>query len=459
MKSLKEKKMLARLARNAGTPDLALEESIRREEALEQKLFTKPAVIQEEKVFVQELVDDPRSSSGKSLVQQAVDAVHTLPNHKPPMLQEKLRDAEIGAIRQSIADLVAKVGTLSWGGGGTGAVRFDALDDHQHPTDIRVLEFNPAGPGMDPVPFPSLAWNPDEECLDIYQPDNTVCQVGLEQYIRARNDTGSTVPSGKFVRFAGVTDSANPTFELYIADGTIPPLYTIGVTTEDILDGDTGRITTFGKVRGIDTGMWNEGDLLWASATTPGELTNVQPTAPNLAVSVAAVTHSSNTTGVLLVRPTIFPKLHLATFHDDTTQTAAQANTPYAVAFNTTELTCGHITLDGGNAANVVFNEQGLYDFSMRLHFSSTNSSRSFIWIWYRVNGVDVPDSTTKFSIESNGGLRNAAWSFTLSLDAGDTVQIMWAVDATSVVLSSPEDTAFCPSTPSAKLLVKQVNL
>ena len=471
MKSLKEKRMLARLARNAGTPDLQLEESIRREEELEQTIFTKPEVIQEEKVFVQELVDDPRSASGKSLVQQAVDAVHTLPNHKPPVLQEKLRDAEITGIRQQIADLVAKMGTLSWGGGGTGVVRFDRLDDHQHPTDIKVLEFNPIGPDMPVVPAGSIAWNPDEDCADVYQADGTVLQLGLEQYIRVHNHTGSTVENGKLVMFTGVMAPHNGTTEwvpnigLFDAtNGVYPPLYVIGITTEAIANGENGRATTFGKVRHLDTTgtpvseTWAVGDLLWAS-TTPGELTNVQPTAPNVAVSIAAVMRVDATEGEILVRPSIFPQLHLGSFHDTTSQTASVANTPYSVTFNTTELSCPHVTLDGGDTSNVVFATQGLYEFSMRLHFSSTNSARSFIWIWYRINGVDVPYSATRFSIESNGGLRNAAWGFTLSLDAGDKVQIMWAADSTSVKLDAPADTAFCPTTPSAKLLVKQVNL
>lgn len=137
MKNLKEKRMLARLARNAGQPDLALEESIRREEELEKKLFvktlteqvTKPSVEPvAEKVFVQELVDDPRSASGQSLVQRAAESIHAAPS-TTPVLQEKLRDSELEGIRKQVADLIAKMGTLSWGGGGTGVVRFVDLDD------------------------------------------------------------------------------------------------------------------------------------------------------------------------------------------------------------------------------------------------------------------------------------------------------------------------------------------
>ena len=468
LKNLEEMRRLARMARNIGQPDLALEKAIAREEQLTQKIL-KPEVIHEEKVFVQELVDDPRSSSGQSLVQKAVEVIHA-PTEQPPVLQEKLRDAEIAGIRRQISDLIAKMGTLSWGGGGTGVVNFKDLDDHQHPQDIRILEFNTAGAAY-PPPAGSLTWNPEEECLNVHQPDGTTLQAGLESYIRVHNHTGGTLPAGMFVMFAGVNEPEPghedhaPTVVPYLANAEYPPLYTVGVLTENIANSETGRATTFGKVRELDTTgtavgeTWQLGDLLWAHPTIPGALTRVQPTAPNLAVSVAAVLHVDATNGVLLVRPTIFPRLHYGTFSSNTEQTAAQTNTPYAVTFDTTGIGCGHIQINPNNTANVNVVHQGLYSFDFRLQVISTNSSRAFIWIWARVNGVDVPRSASKLSIESNGGEATPSWAFRLPMEANSVFQLMWAVDSTNVKLSAPTNTAFAPATPAALLQVTQVNL
>src|SRR5210317_415807 len=138
MKNLQEKKRLARMARNAGMPDLALEESIRREEELETLVEApKPKVIPPKN-----LVDDPRSASGKSLVDQAAEAIHAGPKQTSSSIPEKLIYDDIASLKKQMSDLVAR-GTLSWGGGGTGVVRFVDLDDHQHPRDIRYLEFHP----------------------------------------------------------------------------------------------------------------------------------------------------------------------------------------------------------------------------------------------------------------------------------------------------------------------------
>jgi hypothetical protein len=106
-----------------------------------------------------------------------------------------------------------------------------------------------------------------------------------------------------------------------------------------------------------------------------------------------------------------------------------------------------------------VCQHQGLYNFDFQLQVTSTNSSRSNIWIWIRKNGVDVPRSATKLSIESNGGVIAPSWAWRISMNANDVFQLMWAVDSTNVSLQAPGATGFCPETPSATLQVTQVNL
>ena len=478
MRNLDEMRRLARMARNIGQPDTALEEAIAREENLRnnlcKNLFTETTKPLENKELVEDKLfknlPNNLPTEPPDLVQQAAEAIPQLPHakeHKP--IAEAMRNSEIAGLRQQLSDIVQRMNTLSWGGGGTGVVRFTDLDDHQQPSDIRVLEFNTAGPSF-PPPAGSLTWNPQEECLDVNQPDGTTCQVGLENYIRVYNNTGGTLTQGMFVMFSGVHEPADPTEEHaptvvgFTAGGGYPPLYTVGVLTEDILDGNYGRATTFGKVRGIDTTgtslgeTWSKGDLLWAHPTIPGALTNVQPTAPYVVVSVAAVIHAA-ASGEILVRPSIFPRLHYGNFYSSVDQTAAGTSTPTYVRFNNSGVGCGHVTVDGANTANVVVAHTGLYNFDFQLQVTSTNSARSNIWIWIRKNGVDVPRSASKLSVESNGGVIAPSWAWRVSMNANDVFQLMWAVDSTNVSLTAPGSTAFAPETPSATLQVTQVNL
>lgn len=453
MKSLQEKKRLARMARNIGQPDLKLEESIRREEELAGLVhYSDP-----EPVITEEI---DHSNEPDDLVHQAAAAIHaSVPKSNP--IQEQIQYADLAEIRKML-NQIRSHGNLSWGGGGTGVVRFVDLDDHQHPRDIRYLEFHPEGTDI-PPPSGSIAWNPVEECLDVHQPDGTTLQTGLETYIRVYNDTGAEVGDGTVVSFAGVhepvdhTQEHAPKIAKFVADNSIDPLLVIGVVTEDIANGDYGRVTTLGKVRNMDTSAFSTGQLLWAHPTTPGALTLNKPTAPNLAVSIAAVLHVGTTDGVVLVRPQILEQIHYAHFSDSTQQTSAGANNVQVVTFDTEDVSCSHIHVDANATGNIIISEQGLYEFSFRLQVRSTNASRSNIWIWARKNGTDIANSATQHSIESNGGVIAPSWSFIESMAANDVFQLMWAVDATAATLFSPAATAFAPATQSAQLSVKQI--
>ena len=62
-----------------------------------------------------------------------------------------------------------------------------------------------------------------------------------------------------------------------------------GVATVDIPNGEIGTVVWFGKARDLDTSSWSAGDVLYASGTTPGELTNVRPLFPNYTMQIGLV--------------------------------------------------------------------------------------------------------------------------------------------------------------------------
>lgn len=130
MKNLDEMKLLARMARNLGQPDLDLENRIKLEEDLNKRLFAKPKeepiqILKEEQppnpapAFVPPKKDD--------IIQQTVNAISS-----PKFAKQELPDfqqKEIDAIRKQIAEIIQRMGTLSWGGGGTGIVKLWDGDD------------------------------------------------------------------------------------------------------------------------------------------------------------------------------------------------------------------------------------------------------------------------------------------------------------------------------------------
>jgi len=155
----------------------------------------------------------------------------------------------------------------------------------------------------------TLIWNNDDETLDLGI-NGVVLQIGQEMLAHIKNQTGSTIENGTVVRYSGsVGASGRMNGDLMIADGTYPAYHTIGVTTEDIPNGEDGFVTVFGVVGGINTTAYNAGDILYVSTTVEGALTDTVPEAPDLKIPIAVVLNSGNN-GAIFVRPTILAALN-----------------------------------------------------------------------------------------------------------------------------------------------------
>lgn len=139
-----------------------------------------------------------------------------------------------------------------------------------------------------------MAWNQDERTVDVGL-NGVTLQLGQEILYYVRNNTGSIITNKTVVMATGsIGNSGRITVAPYNLGDT---KYILGIATEDIAVGADGYVTWFGKVRGIDTSMFVDGDILYVSAT--GGLTNVAPT--GVKVPLAIVVHA-HTSGTLFVR-------------------------------------------------------------------------------------------------------------------------------------------------------------
>lgn len=147
-----------------------------------------------------------------------------------------------------------------------------------------------------------LAWNEDEQTLDIAKGGGTVLQVGQELSFLVHNGTSNTIPNGSAVMYAGTNgNSGRLSVAPMIANGSLPGYVFIGVLTETVAADEDGFVTTFGKVRGIDTSIYPEDSILWADPATPGGYTLIEPDGPNLKLPIAAVISAANN-GTIFVR-------------------------------------------------------------------------------------------------------------------------------------------------------------
>jgi hypothetical protein len=154
-----------------------------------------------------------------------------------------------------------------------------------------------------------FAWSEDDATVSLGLGTATL-QLGQEQFLLVKNQSGNTIGNGNTVMFAGTVGSSGRILgQKGLADGSVPSKYFIGLATQNIADGEAGYVTTFGKLRGVDTSMFSEGDILFAHPSIPGALSNSAPAAPNNKVVLAAVVSSDAANGSLFTRLSFADKL------------------------------------------------------------------------------------------------------------------------------------------------------
>lgn len=157
---------------------------------------------------------------------------------------------------------------------------------------------------LNPTAAGQMAWDQSNETAQIKLNNEVLLQVGQEHLIRVKNASGTTaIPNMTAVMFAGSTGDTimvAPT----VSDGTYPAEYVVGITTQSIPADGFGFVTKFGFINNVDTDTpgWNAGTLLYLDPSTPGGLTSIEPQAPAIKMTIAAVTRRHAHAGRILVR-------------------------------------------------------------------------------------------------------------------------------------------------------------
>jgi hypothetical protein len=183
-----------------------------------------------------------------------------------------------------------------------GALKEVKLGEQGLSTGFVTLDTTPTGT---PTTQGTMFWDEDDDTVDIVL-NGYIMKVGEDLFYPVKNQTGSNIAKGVAVRFAGtVGASGRLLIAPFIADGSVASSRFMGVTAEAIDNGEDGKVLWFGRIRGINTNAFNEGDILYASTTSAGGFQTAIPVAPNNIVQVAAVVTKSTTNGVIFVRPTL----------------------------------------------------------------------------------------------------------------------------------------------------------
>jgi len=148
-----------------------------------------------------------------------------------------------------------------------------------------------------------------------------------------------------------------------------------------------------------------------------------------------------------------------ASYYDTTTQSLSGSNTPTVISFNTVAIESG-ITLS--DSTKITVSTPGVYSVGISMQFDKSSSlSLEPIFIWTRINGEDVPDSSGEIRLLNNNSEALPFIPYIYELNANDYIEFVFVSSDDSVNLAyiPSSDTPYVrPGAPSITLEIKQIS-
>ena len=149
------------------------------------------------------------------------------------------------------------------------------------------------------------------------------------------------------------------------------------------------------------------------------------------------------------------PTAH-ASYFDTTTQANPVADAVNLFTYNS--VVSEQAITRGEPTSKIYVAQTGIYNFQFSAQLDKTGGSANAVYIWPRINGVNVPDSATKVVIDGPNNEIVAAWNFVLVLQANDYFELAWQSSDTDVVIPYVAASGNIPAIPSIIMTVVWVS-
>lgn len=250
-----------------------------------------------------------------------------------------------------------------------------------------------------------IHWDADYGTIDVdLEGSNVSLKVGLDNLYYIKNQSGATIDKGRVVRAAGTLGSSGRILgEYMVADGSIPYFFTLGISAENILDGEDGYVYEFGLLKGVDTTgsdygeVWGDGTILYVHPTIPGGLTNVEPVEPNLKIQMAIVI-DSDSNGSIFIRPSL--RSNLGDLHNIQTSGATNGD---LIAFDSSDNVWKYSkNLNGNYTINGDLNITG--NTNTNILTANTITTSNITGVTYNIQSPVQDDTLDDFLVIDNDG-------------------------------------------------------
>lgn len=179
-----------------------------------------------------------------------------------------------------------------------------------------------------------LTWDITHGTLDLgLIGGNANLLLGQREVVYCYNNSGATILKGKVVQVTGASGQ-RLTIDLAQADSDLNSLTVLGVALENVSVNSSGFVATDGVIDNVDTSNFTDGQIVFLSPVSAGELTATKPVAPQHMVQIGYVVKGGSVGG-----GSIYAKVQngyeLGELHDVKTSASASIANNEVLAYNT----------------------------------------------------------------------------------------------------------------------------
>jgi len=112
------------------------------------------------------------------------------------------------------------------------------------------------------------------------------------------------------------------------------------------------------------------------------------------------------------------------------------------------------VRLRSPSTSEIEVDTEGIYNFQVSMQFDSASGSNREVWVWFRKNGTDIPNSAMYLTIQSNQSELLQTFNLLVEMKALDYLEVMWEVGNINAEMAAFAATGVHPAVPSIILTV-----
>ena len=111
-------------------------------------------------------------------------------------------------------------------------------------------------------------------------------------------------------------------------------------------------------------------------------------------------------------------------------------------------------TISATKQSRLTVSADGVYNFQFSCQLDKSSGSAKSVYIWPRIDDVDVANSATEVTLSGSNAATVAAWNFVYNLSANSYFELMWSAEDTGCIMPASAAVAPVPAIPAIIMTV-----